>query len=363
MRQKTLLMILILGFMAHFASAQVVLSETFDSEIPAEWTTLNVNADAYEFKSPAQYAIDGTKAYAAAMGCTDDYLITPQLNITNADFVLSYDAGVESTSYKYSFKVMVSTTDTDPASFTEIYDTVNFGTVGWSNNELNLAAYDGESIYVAFYVYAAGSSSYSFGFDNINISAPLANDLSAANLDVSPSPVFDGDEVTFTANVTNAGSDAQTNVTVDFTVDGSSIGTQTIASIASGATESVSQTWTAAQGTYDVGFSLPADDFADNNEYATTLTAYSPDALVEGFEGTWLPSGWSLDPLTSTWYLATFGAYEGSNCAFISTSGEKRLITPKLDLNNSESIGFYGKTGFGSYTIKSFGIFFFISNL
>lgn len=345
-------MMLFFGLWVIGLNAQTLVDETFDTEIPAEWTKLNVNTDSYEFKSPAQYAIGGTKAYAAAMGCTDDYLITPQLNITSADFVLDYSVGLESASFMYSFKVMVSTTDTDPTSFTEIYNEVDFATVGWTAKQIDLDAYNGQSIYVAFYVYAAGSTSYSFGFDNIKISAPIANDLSAESLTISPSSVFDGDEVTFTANVINEGSDAQTDVVVDFTVDGLSIGTQTIASIASGATESVSVTWTAAQGSYEVGFSLPADDFAENNEYSTTLPVYSASALVEDFEGTWLPDGWSLAPLTSTWYQGTFGAYEGAKCAYISTSGEKRLITPMLDLSSPTAISFYGKTGFGAYTLK-----------
>ncbi len=338
--------------MAVGLNAQTLIQETFDSGIPADWTNLNPDADSYEFKSPAQYAVGGTTTYAAAMGCDNDYLITPQLNISSADFVLSYDVGVENTSYAYSFKVMVSTTDTDPASFTEIHDEVDFATTGWNNNEISLAAYDGQDIYVAFYVYAAGATFYSFGFDNIEVSAPLSNELSADDLDISPSTVFDGDEVTFTANVTNSGSNAQADVIVDFTVDGSSIGTQTIASIASGTSETASLTWTATEGTFDVGFSLPSDDFNDNNEFTTSLTAFNSDALVEGFEGTWLPTGWSVDPETSTWSLGTFGAYEGSQCAYISQDGEKRLITPKLDLTSASTISFYGKSYSGTPTLK-----------
>lgn len=354
MKRIKLFMILLLGLMANVLNAQTLINETFDSGIPADWTVVDNNSDS---KTWVGYSGSGfTDNYSASIqsyATHDDYLITKQVVVSEGSR-LTFAVKSYSSSYLEDMEVLVSTSTNATADFTiQLADYPNIP-LAWSEYELvltdNASINAGDNIYIAFRCYS--NNDYYIYLDDVKVFTPVANDLLANNIGISPSPAFDGEEVTFTAYVVNNGSDAQTDVVVDFTIDGSSIGTQTIAAIASGVTENASITWAATQGTYNVGFSVPNDDFNDNNAYATTLSVYGADALVEDFEGAWVPAGWSLAPSTGGWGLGTFGAYEGSQCAYISTSGEKRMITPKLDLNNPESISFYAKTGYGSHALK-----------
>lgn len=344
MRHFKLLLISMFVVIGLMANAQTLINETFSSGIPADWTTLNEDADSYFFKAPAQYGVNGTTEYAAAMGCVNDYLITPQLSITSENFNLSFDAGVESVSYAYSYKVMVSTTDTDPASFTEIADSVDFNSITWQNSTISLAAYNGQDIYVAFYVYSAGATFYSFGFDNIKVEAPVANDLAVSSISIDPTSIFAGDEVTFTATISNNGSTDQTSKTVDFLVDGSSIGTQTV-DVTAGSSVEASLTWTATQGTHNIEVTVPADDYTANDSKTESFSVYSATALVEDFEGSWPPSGWEAQ---SGWSQITWAPYEGNKNAYISASGQQQLTTPKLLIDANSSISFWAKCGFGT---------------
>ncbi|PLX19958.1 MAG: hypothetical protein C0599_09945 [Salinivirgaceae bacterium] len=347
MRHLKLFLITLFVLIGTLTNAQTLINETFSGGIPADWTTVNNDADSYYFKAPAQYAVNGTTDYAAAMGCSDDYLITPQLSITSADFDLSFDVGVESATYVYSFKVMVSTTDTDPASFTELANYVDLNSTTWQNNIIDLSPYNGQDIYIAFYVYSAGASYYSFGFDNIKVVAPVANDLSIDAIAMTPTTAFAGDEVTFTATINNNGSSDQTSKTVDFLIDGSSIGTQTI-DVTSGNSTDASITWTAIEGDHSIEVTVPADDYTANDSFTDNFSIYSASAMVEDFEGSWPPAGWEAE----TWARQNFAPYEGTYHAYISSTGVNKLITPKVIIDGSSSISFWAKNGFGTYSIK-----------
>jgi len=78
----------------------------------------------------------------------------------------------------------------------------------------------------------------------------------------------------------------------------------------------------------------------------------SKETLLEDFEGTWPPSGWSGDINGDGWSASSFGAYSGSKAAYISTTSLKRLVTPKLVVDATAELSFYAKTGYGTQNIK-----------
>jgi hypothetical protein len=85
------------------------------------------------------------------MGNTNDYLITPPIDLTGVDARMKWWDKVESTTRPNSYKVLLSTTDTLPASFTvELGDFVCTNTA-WTEHTLNLDAYAGSTVYLAFY--------------------------------------------------------------------------------------------------------------------------------------------------------------------------------------------------------------------
>ncbi len=148
----------------------VQLNESFEGGIPENWTVIDNDNDGYTFTSPAQYAINGHKEYAAGMGCKDDYLITPMLNVTEDNSSFNFKAAVESAGKKYSFKVMISNTDPEISSFSLLEDFPEYDTDNWNDGEksIDLSSYIGENVYLAFYIYDSSSQYYSFGFDDVS---------------------------------------------------------------------------------------------------------------------------------------------------------------------------------------------------
>lgn len=80
---------------------------------------------------------------------TDNWLITPKLSISTSGIWLSWDARSLHYDLRDGYKVMVSETDSDPASFREVM-AVEEETYGWNHRLLPLGEYEGKDIYIAF---------------------------------------------------------------------------------------------------------------------------------------------------------------------------------------------------------------------
>ena len=88
---------------------------------------------------------------------SDDWLISPQLGPADYDAV-TFWAKSYSDTYNYElFEVSISTTDTDPASFTVISPVESPGHTAWEEFSYNLDAYDGESIYIGIHMISIDS--------------------------------------------------------------------------------------------------------------------------------------------------------------------------------------------------------------
>ena len=119
----------------------------------------------------------------------NDWFISPKFQL-GTDSKISLDvisgyAGAGSEQYK----IAVSTTDNDPASFTilKTYST----TAQWKTVTTDLSKYDGQEVYIAI-VYSRGSAF--FLMDNIQIiTTPLGinNDNEVNNIAVYPNPITD----------------------------------------------------------------------------------------------------------------------------------------------------------------------------
>lgn len=80
----------------------------------------------------------------------NDWLILPQLNATGA-ITLMYWAASDLAPYLEDFEVRVSTTDSLPASFTEIVETVANAPATWTQHAVDLSDYADSPFYVAFH--------------------------------------------------------------------------------------------------------------------------------------------------------------------------------------------------------------------
>ncbi|MBR4887332.1 MAG: choice-of-anchor J domain-containing protein [Muribaculaceae bacterium] len=96
----------------------------------------------------------------------DNWLITEGVEIKSANAYLRWDAVSIYKHMKESYKVMVSTTDTNVESFTEIA-TINAESDVWNTHLESLAAYNGQTIYVAFV--CNSTNKFILAVDNIAI--------------------------------------------------------------------------------------------------------------------------------------------------------------------------------------------------
>lgn len=81
---------------------------------------------------------------------TDNWMITPQLNVKASDAWLTWDAQSVHYDLRESYEVLVSTTGNDPDDFTTVLTTINAEDYFWQHHMISLADYSGKKIYVAF---------------------------------------------------------------------------------------------------------------------------------------------------------------------------------------------------------------------
>ncbi|HXK82459.1 MAG TPA: choice-of-anchor J domain-containing protein [Bacteroidales bacterium] len=132
--------------------------EGFETAVPpACWLALDEDGDGYNWTQvPATSHTTHTGDFAAMSQSwdgspltPDNYLITPQLDINADNLELRFWVAAQDPDYPSDkFSVMVSTTGTAPADFTEIY-TETLSSEVWSEVVLSLADYNGELIYIA----------------------------------------------------------------------------------------------------------------------------------------------------------------------------------------------------------------------
>jgi DNA/RNA endonuclease YhcR with UshA esterase domain len=132
-------------------------SEDFEAGIPADWTFVDEDGDGYNWElADAFTAHSGTNcmysaSYLNGIGplTPDNYMITPQLLVgTGAELSFWYVAQDPAWPGDY-MEIRVSTTDNDPASFTETVASVTAGS-SYAQEVVDLSAFEGEMVYIAF---------------------------------------------------------------------------------------------------------------------------------------------------------------------------------------------------------------------
>lgn len=167
----------------------VILEEGFEGEVfpPAGWAMLDEDGDgnlwfAYAAENSAH---TGTRSAASASWfdgsalTPDNWLMTPALNIENDSYMLEFYVGAQDPDWaEEKYAVLISTTDTDPASFTSVWEeTLADGE--WHMREVDLTDYAGEQIYIAFRHYDVTDMFY-IKIDDVKVygaGAPQPDDI------------------------------------------------------------------------------------------------------------------------------------------------------------------------------------------
>lgn len=220
------------------AQAQTIYSEDFESvevtdnigNLPSGWITYednltNFNNGQYDYRpfgnSWCVYNMGGWGKCAFCMTYTneasqvDRWMITPQIAIpASGDYSLTFN--VYGSNYNEKLRVLVSTTGTEKADFTQ---TLFAGELdpGVSSKLFSLANYAGQSIYIAFQNYTTDGL-YTF-IDDIEVKVVPANSISAVSAS-APTWTAQNSNANVSLTVRNTGSAALAAFDVTYTVNG-----------------------------------------------------------------------------------------------------------------------------------------------
>jgi hypothetical protein len=164
-------LVLFFSFLSIFVSGKsqtVLLSTDFQQGIPNQYSLLDndnnpANTVMTEFIGQNAWIVlpdpeNPTDTVAAATSffetadSADRWLITPQINLAAFGNFISWNAKSHDPSFPDDYLVLLSTTDNQPASFTDTIGNIEQENFEWTNREVNLSTlgYNDSSIYVAF---------------------------------------------------------------------------------------------------------------------------------------------------------------------------------------------------------------------
>lgn len=184
-------------------------TENFDAaaSMPAGWATYRGNnalGTAFDWTfiaTPRNFSAPNSafvRYEANTGGINEDWMVTPLIDLTNyTSTSLTFYGGQQYTAaYGTTYEVLVSTTSqTDISSFTSVAlygeaDFVSTGAAPFTAADLktvDLSAYDGQQIYVAFMM--AQDDGDNWFIDNVAVTGTLSNvDFESTNNNVFPNP-------------------------------------------------------------------------------------------------------------------------------------------------------------------------------
>lgn len=181
-------------------------AESFESEdgsLPDCWKAIDADGDGFNWVilNGDSAGLDGdhvigSYSYDNTAGTLtpDNYLITPQVTLGEND---SLYYAVKVIDFQFSsevYSVMVSTTGTEPADFTEVFaDTLTYF-YNWSSRSVDLSAYANQTVYLAFRHHGS-SDVYGFIIDGVklpgtvNCEPTAVNELNEVETSIFPNPV------------------------------------------------------------------------------------------------------------------------------------------------------------------------------
>ncbi len=149
-------------------------TESFDSEIPATWSVVDVDGgNTWVYSDAQSYSGDGSARITYNSNAHDDYLISPQFTVTAgiSDRISFWAASY--LGYVESFEVLLSTTGNAPADFSVSLgdELASADAPAFEQFSYDLSAYDGTPVYIA--IKATGTDQFYLYVDEfVNDAAP-----------------------------------------------------------------------------------------------------------------------------------------------------------------------------------------------
>ncbi len=142
--------------------------------------------------------------FASVTPPNNDWLISPQVTLGENPMLSMWVKSYTDAYGLEKYNVLVSTTDNNPSSFTQIAGPIDAPVAAWTYVEYDLGAYQGQAVYVA--IQCVSNDAFIFLVDDISISFFIStNDKPLAeSLKVYPNPVDDVLNIQSGVEITNA---------------------------------------------------------------------------------------------------------------------------------------------------------------
>jgi Secretion system C-terminal sorting domain/Cleaved Adhesin Domain/Fibronectin type III domain len=228
MKKITLLFLVMIAFCWR-SNAQ--FTESFETEIPATWTILDLastNSWEWDDTPEGEGAQDGIAVARIESGypeANDDYLITPQITITSGlNDRLTFYIKSRSGAFLEPYEILLSTATTVAADFTVVLQAESNAPSAWTKVTLDLSAYNGQSVYVA--VRSTSQDEWELFVDN------FINDTFPACMEPTDLTVINTSNITADLTWTENGTATSWNLeVVDITAGGSVTGASTVSGV------------------------------------------------------------------------------------------------------------------------------------
>jgi hypothetical protein len=365
-KKSKFLLILVMGVMLLWMASNVVaaaLNESFTGTTfpPDQWTLYNFNGGNAWARYTTYYNTTPACARVQYDAHNNDWLITPRLDITAGDTLLTFYYRAHSSSYTETLYVKVSTSAT--VSDTTLYSTIASvitASTTFAQYKVSLNGYVGQKVYVAF-VYQCWDN-YGWAIDDVtgpNIYT-LANDMAATaiNNPTAGALLAGNSSISVQATVKNVGSATQNQVPVNLLItDGvgyTYTDVESTGSLVQNATQLITfaPNWTVpnavASYTIKVWTALSGDQVPANDTVTISVAGYKSGYVVEGFEGaTFPPDKWAKD---ANWNRGSVSGYAHSGTYYAYASQQDAwLFTPLISVGSGDGMIFYYRAESATY--------------
>lgn len=268
-----------------FANAQTILHEDFGTtsgtDLPVGWIQYS-DANANHHYAPSAHqgwitSDSDTEHGRSAVSVSylsnvsavcDRWLVTPSLDIDADNYALRFLSWgyLSSPIHSEKLKVLVSTTTADKSAFTATLLDLSAVAEGWEEHIVDLSAYYGQTIYIAFLNYA--SDAYWVRVDDVDVFVMPTNEivLNSVEMDYYVGRNRDSE---IRGSVTNRGAAPLVDFEVSYSVNGGAEVVDTISGID-----------IPYNGTYDFVHSIPFNE-SEDGLYNVAVSVSNPNGAAD----------------------------------------------------------------------------------
>ena len=162
-------------------------------------------------------------------GQADNWIILPQVSLPNGTSYINWDSWSVSNSLnkKEDFEVLISTTSNNISDFTSIL-TVTQESYNEVNHSINLSAYSGQDIYIAFR--HISNDQYLLCLTNLEIGSSFSNDIKLDKINI-PDVCMSPSQITITGTISNLCDQEINSCDINWTVNNGAVNTKSFTSL------------------------------------------------------------------------------------------------------------------------------------